>query len=140
LDQHILECRELRAETIPGSALQLREAVGHAEVKELHEFRGESIIETGVAVEGLGGPLIVDVAELVKRALKVDPRLEDDGQEEGDRVDLAIATSEPALLGEAGEGLRGIEFEQSVLQECRRKLVWASSRGRAHSGSSWRDV
>jgi hypothetical protein len=38
-------------------------------VKELDELWGKSVVEAGVAVEGLGGPLIVDVAELVEGAL-----------------------------------------------------------------------
>ena len=60
---------ELRAKAVPGGILQLGEPVGHAEVKELYGCRGESVVKTGVAAEGLGGPLIVDVEGLVEGAL-----------------------------------------------------------------------
>ena len=41
-----------------------------------------------VAVERLGGPLVVDMSELVEGALEVDPGLEGDGPEERHRVDF----------------------------------------------------
>lgn len=140
LDQDVLERRELRAEAIAGSGLQLREAVGHAEMEELHELRGEPVVEAGVAVKRLGGPLVVDVAELVEGALEVDAGLEGHGPEEGDRIDLTVAANEPALLGEAHESFRREEFEQGVLEEGRGKRIPGSSRGCAHPGGSGHEV
>ena len=121
LDQHILEGGELGGEAVSGSALQLGEAVGHAGAEELDELRSEAVVEARVAVEGFGRSLIVDMAELVEGALEVNPGLESDGPEEGDGVDLAIASDEPALLGQPHENDGGKEFEQGVLEECRRK-------------------
>jgi hypothetical protein len=50
-------------------------------------------------VEGFGGRLVIDVVELVEGTLEVDPVLEGDRPEEGDRVNLPMAADEPALLG-----------------------------------------
>ena len=91
---------------LPGAALQLGETVGHTEVEELYQLGSEPVVEARVAVERLGGPLVVDMAELVEGALEVDPGLEGDGPEEGHRVDLPVATDEPALLSEAREDFR----------------------------------
>ena len=140
LDQYVLERRELRAEAVAGSGLQLGEAVGHAEVEELDQFGGESVVEAGVAVEGFGGPLVVDMAELVEGALEVDPGLEGNGPEEGDGIDLAVAADEPTLLGEALEYLGGEQFEEGILKQGRREGVSVASSDRGHPGSSWREV
>jgi hypothetical protein len=80
------------------------------------------------------------VAELIEGALEVDPGLEGDGPEERYRVDLAIAADEPALLGEPGEDLRGVEFEERVLEESRRKGASEASSDRGHPWSSGHEV
>ncbi len=95
----------------PGALFSLREAVGHAQMEELDQFGGETVVETGVAVEGFGRFLIVDEPQLFQRALEVDAGLEGDGPEEGHRVDLAMALDEPTLLGEMLKDLRGEQLQ-----------------------------
>jgi len=114
--------------------------MGDTEVKEFYELGSEPVLEARVAVERLGGPLVVDMSELVEGALEVDPGLEGDGPEERHRVDLPVATDEPALLSEAREDFRRVKLEEGVLQEGRRRGAMTSSRDRGHLKSSWREV
>ena len=121
LNEEILEACELRAEAVPRGTPQLGEAVRDALVEEFHQFRGESVVEAGVAVEGLGGLLVVNEPQLFEGALEVDAGLEGDGPEEGHWVDLAMAFDEAALLGEVLQNLGGEQLQECVLEERRRR-------------------
>ena len=110
------------------------EAVGDTLVEELDQFGSEAVVEARVAVEGLGGLVVVDETELLEGALEVDTGLEGDGPEEGDGVDLAVATDEAGLLGDPLEDVGGEQFEEGVLEEGGRRS--ASGAGCAIGGAT----
>lgn len=106
--------------------------MGDTEVEELHEFRGEAVIEACVAVNRPGGLLVVDMAQPVEGALEIDAGLGRDGPEERHGVELSVAANEATPLREADQCLGRVELEERVLKQGPRKGVSTGSGSRGH--------
>ncbi len=124
LDQDVGEAGELGGEAIPRRSGEVREGVGDAEAKELDELGGEPLVEPVVAEDRVVGDAgVVGVAEPIQGALDLGAGIQNEGEEEGHGVELAIALDEPALPREATDLVRREEVGESVEDRLRVEVL-----------------
>ena len=127
LDPDVLEGGEPRIEFAAGVVGELGEGMLEASLLERGQLRGEAEEESGVADGGELRQAVVAVLEGAGVALELDAEAQDHHPEEGDGVDLALATDESGLVGERFNQLGGEEAGERLLD--RAGFRWTGRRG-----------
>ena len=99
-------------EAVPGRGAEQGEGVGDTPSEELDEFGGEPFVESAHAEDGVGDPLVVGVAKRLDGALELGSRFEDEGGEEGDRVEFSMPLDDVSFSGDARDHPRGKDGEE----------------------------